>query len=182
MNQDQLLLEKAYQSILENKDVTSSPDFQQWFSGSKVVDANGNPLKVYHGTQNGRFTAFRLPEIRDEHDPFAVGGYFYNDAKKTGNYLGIWFSESLETAELFAGITSVPDRKVFSAYLQIKRPLIFDTYLELERVLEQHESTLDYRSTLQSKYDGVIIAKATTDTGILRKDFVVFNPSQIYLL
>lgn len=28
----------------------STPEFRQWFSGSQVVDATGNPLVVYHGT------------------------------------------------------------------------------------------------------------------------------------
>lgn len=38
-------LQKAkYQNII------NSPNFQQWFGNSKVVDKTGNPLIVYHGT------------------------------------------------------------------------------------------------------------------------------------
>lgn len=37
--------------------VEATADFQQWFANSKVVDAQGQPLIVYHGT-NQTFTTF----------------------------------------------------------------------------------------------------------------------------
>jgi hypothetical protein len=30
--------------------VGSTPEFKRWFAGSKIVDSSGNPLVVYHGT------------------------------------------------------------------------------------------------------------------------------------
>lgn len=30
--------------------ITDSPAFQRWFAGSQAVDAQGKPLKLYHGT------------------------------------------------------------------------------------------------------------------------------------
>ena len=33
-------------------DITQTPAFQRWFAGSKVVDAAGRPLRVYHGTSS----------------------------------------------------------------------------------------------------------------------------------
>ena len=41
-----------------NKDITKTSEFQRWFGNSKVVDSNGNPLIVYHGT-NSHFTVFQ---------------------------------------------------------------------------------------------------------------------------
>ena len=38
-----------------------TPEFKKWFGNSKVVDADGNPLVVYHGTSSREFTAFRNP-------------------------------------------------------------------------------------------------------------------------
>ena len=32
------------------RDLTSSPAFKKWFGDSKVVDADGKPLRVFHGT------------------------------------------------------------------------------------------------------------------------------------
>jgi len=40
---------------LEDEDVFDSPEFQRWFGDSKVVDEAGKPLRVYHGTPEGRF-------------------------------------------------------------------------------------------------------------------------------
>lgn len=37
---------------------TQTPEFQNWFGGSKVVDESGQPLRVYHGT-NADFDSFR---------------------------------------------------------------------------------------------------------------------------
>src|ERR1019366_8492594 len=40
-----------YSEIFEAKHVTTdSPEFKAWFAGSKVVDDNGTPLPVYHGS------------------------------------------------------------------------------------------------------------------------------------
>jgi hypothetical protein len=38
-------------------DQTKTPEFKKRFEGSKVVDENGNPLVVYHGT-NAKFNTF----------------------------------------------------------------------------------------------------------------------------
>jgi hypothetical protein len=39
-----------------------TPEWKRWFGKSKVVDANGKPLVVYHGTKQGRnFQIFRTP-------------------------------------------------------------------------------------------------------------------------
>jgi len=40
---------------------TQSPSFRRWFGGSKIVDPEGRPLPVYHGT-NEAFSAFEIPE------------------------------------------------------------------------------------------------------------------------
>ena len=39
--------------------VTETPKFKRWFGGSKVVDAKGKPLVVYHGT-GGNFNTFDM--------------------------------------------------------------------------------------------------------------------------
>jgi hypothetical protein len=44
------------------RDVTETPEFKRWFGDSKVVDANGKPLVVYHGT-NAVFDAFNKAPV-----------------------------------------------------------------------------------------------------------------------
>lgn len=80
---------------------TETPEFKQWFGDSKVVDADGNPLVVYHGSRNGDFSVF---------DP--------GESNPTLNG-GMYFSSSKEFAQKFAG----PNGKVFEVYLRIENPL-----------------------------------------------------------
>lgn len=59
-------------------------DVQQWFEGSKVADAAGQPLVVYHGTPHGDFKQFDLS--RAQRDAFC----------------SIWFTECEGQALLYA--------------------------------------------------------------------------------
>lgn len=54
-------------------DQTQTPAFRRWFGDSKVVDANGDPLVVYHGTTAPEFDVFRPGE--QAHD----AGIFFTD-------------------------------------------------------------------------------------------------------
>lgn len=40
------------ESRLDELQLPRSPEFYQWFKGSKVVDDEGNPLPVFHGTES----------------------------------------------------------------------------------------------------------------------------------
>jgi hypothetical protein len=84
-----------------------SPEFRQWFGDSKVVDANGNPLVVYHGTPSK--TAI------DSFNADNGGVFFTSDEKTAGEYTGargMWQSRSTGSVQ--------------SAYLAMKNPLIID--------------------------------------------------------
>lgn len=54
-------LRKYIRKILSESEPQSNlnDNFNKWFSGSKVVDASGNPLVVYHGTSK-KFSKFNL--------------------------------------------------------------------------------------------------------------------------
>lgn len=73
-----------------------TPEFKRWFGDSKVVDENGEPLVVYHGTDS-RFKVFKMREAE-----LGLGAYFTDDRE--------WASEF--------GSNVVP------AYLSIKKPLL----------------------------------------------------------
>ena len=40
-----------------------SPEFRNWFKGSSVVDENGDPKVVYHGTPSPTFEEFQFTVI-----------------------------------------------------------------------------------------------------------------------
>lgn len=58
--------------------VIETPEFQRWFAGSKIVDAAGNPLKLYHGTSKDQdFRKFRVP---------GNGAWFTTSSKDASDY------------------------------------------------------------------------------------------------
>ena len=62
------------------KKITDNPNFVKWFGGSKVVDENGEPLVVYHGSGKANIRAF---------DPSKAGDILRSDWGK-----GIYFTPS----------------------------------------------------------------------------------------
>lgn len=87
---------------------TETPEFKAWFGDSKVVDASGKPLVVYHGTPAGKIDKF-LPDGGDpvagarslelfrkakaRNEPFGYmnfrsGSFFSPDPEYAGNYTG----------------------------------------------------------------------------------------------
>ena len=76
---------------------TETPEFKRWFGDSKVVDSNGKPLVVYHGTDE-RFFAF-------DTDGSGDGGAFFTDSRSFAENYG---------------------ERVISAYLSIQNPYTID--------------------------------------------------------
>lgn len=87
------------------KDIISTSQFAKWFHGSKVIDDNGKPLIVYHGT---------------------TGGF---DQFKYSQDLGFHFG-TLEQAEKIADNKAARFKSigagssVFPVYLSIKNPVV----------------------------------------------------------
>lgn len=89
-------------------DVTDTPEFKRWFGNSKVVDKDGKPLVVYHGTDK-KFTEFSKEKI----------------GSNTGwdnSRLGFFFIADRGLASNFAKETS-GGGEIVEAYLSIQKPL-----------------------------------------------------------
>jgi len=72
---------------LWNEKGIDSPYFKKWFGKSKVVDENGEPLVVYHGTPGkleGNF--FDPNKLGEGHDVEGAGFYFTNDRSEASRY------------------------------------------------------------------------------------------------
>lgn len=74
--------EGAFAGVMASKgaDQTQTPEFKRWFGDSKVVDAEGKPLVVYHGSGTNGITVF---------DPTKAGEVQTSDWGK-----GIYFTPS----------------------------------------------------------------------------------------
>lgn len=94
-----------------------SDAFKAWFGDSKVVDANGKPLVVYHGAAQG-FTAFD-PKRVGVRDPgfFGSGFYFTPDEDTAQGYA--------DSAAEDAG-TDISGSVVMPAFVSLKNPFVWD--------------------------------------------------------
>lgn len=67
--------------LQENRQQTLSPEFRRWFGRSMLVDPNGNPVKLYHGTR-GNFNVFNLSEF----GKYGPGIYLSSSRENAGGY------------------------------------------------------------------------------------------------
>lgn len=87
-NSGQLLRDET--GSLGRAQVTKTPEFKNWFGDSKVVDDDGAPLVVYHGTQatfNDDF-AFDVGRIGQNASAEGYGFYFTSDESTARGYVG----------------------------------------------------------------------------------------------
>lgn len=62
------------------KNQTETPEFKKWFGDSKVVDENGKPLVVYHGT-NASFTEFDKGKMGQTDSGWYGRGFYFTPDK-----------------------------------------------------------------------------------------------------
>ena len=178
----QLLLQEAYDS--DGKADINTPEFKAWFGDSMVVDENGKPLMVYHGTPN-LFSAFDkayLPE------PSANDPGFYGQ--------GFYFADSYPGAWRYTKGKGV----VLPLYLSIRNPLVLDdVYNKMMREipLERIKELGIYKKGLETgKYAGFFFDEYVTENRLSKKlsdhakakgydgikagkEYVAFEPNQI---
>ena len=83
-------------STLPAGPVVNSPAFKAWFRASKVVDADGNPLPVYHGTGRPDRVGTQFKKSRATAGPMA---YFTDDPTVAGGYAQGKPDTSIEDAD-----------------------------------------------------------------------------------
>lgn len=146
-----------------------TPAFRAWFgdwegdpaNASKVVDENGEPLVVYHATDNA-FTVFDRSRLGENTDYNA-----YDEAAKRMSRLGFWFNES--------DLRKRTNTKLsVSAYVDIKNPYE-TTFDELWNAMSEtsHEEFIEDLNG--EGYDGITLE----DAEFGGKSFVLLEPTQI---
>jgi hypothetical protein len=112
---------------------TDTPAFKAWFGDSKVVDENGEPMVVYHGTGT-TIEAFDPKFTGQGNDQLGSGFYFTEDASQAKGY---------ETATLPYADQGKPggidSPNTIAAYLSIQNPIVLK---EGEEHLGQIDMTL----------------------------------------
>jgi len=151
----------------EQYELVRTPAFINFFgdwindpeNASKVVDSNGEPLVVYHGT-NEQFNVFSKKGKGNR-----VLGFFFTTDKE--------FSENYGESKLY--FLNIKNIKNFN-YEK------FDS-LNTRQNAENNYWQLEKKKLLSEMYNGVLIDRNDFFAGInfIRKDYVAFEPEQIKL-
>lgn len=140
-----------------------TPEFKRWFgdwehdpeNASKVVDENGEPLVVYHGTSN-EFTVFRNTQQNDA-GWLGKGYYFYGVEEESHGYMG------------------KKGGHLMPLFLNIRDPYYLSE-TEHDELMERDDVDFSAEFTEQiceDGYDGVYY------NGDLRREWMALYPTQI---
>ena len=109
------IMSRFIQYINESKINVESPTFKEWFGDSKIVNPDGTPMIVYHGTKT-RFTRFN----------------FQNAAQKI-----IWFTSDINAIKQ-GEVGAQGSGQIAKMYVKITHPAGWKDYDNL--VLDQFKS------------------------------------------
>jgi len=165
-----------------------TPEFKAWFGDSKVVDADGKPLTVYHGTRSPQdFNTFRT----DSGHNYGPGAYFTPEARRASGYAG-----------------DQEGSRVYSTYVKVEKPYIVqsDATIQdlgyklrqdsandvlIQKLLQKYNSTdknilgnaeVGNAWLREQGYDGIIKQRNRyTENGYVPEvvEVVAFNPEQV---
>lgn len=147
-------------------------NFWEWFGDSKIVDSDGNPLRVYHGTE-ADFDNFsdELRGSRTKHDKEDVGYHFTDDASYSDAYA------STSTMNLYMTYVEMFPEESDKVKHNIRNSNIMPVYLKIENPYYIPDAKIDRNVIQKAKnlgHDGII-----GKLGDKTKEFVVFEPNQI---
>ena len=169
----------------EKGGILNNPNFKEWFGDSKVVDENGNPLVVYHGTD-------------ENFDEFLYGIELAKKQGELGQYSGYsnQFGVHFGTKKA-SNYFSKNDGSILPVYLKIENPLRvpdlgeWDSYRIFAYLIKglgwEHLRGLDeedyykmgvLKDVLKSKgYDGFVYVNNLEGGGT--DSYIVLEPTQI---
>jgi hypothetical protein len=151
---------------------TDTESFKKWFGDSKIVDADGKPMVVYHGTADS-FSYFDL-----DHPNRKDAGWL-----GTGIYLTTSSDVAHSYSELKAGAVGA---NVMPLYVRLENPY-YATMQDKQRLMlngkEKGRLSADaWTKELKEKgHDGVILEYKAEDVGHanVSKEIVVFDTTQV---
>ena len=114
---------------------TTSAGFKRFFNGSKVVDQDGKPLVMYHGTAEDLFTVFDKEKIRE------------NDYDTPFN--GFWFS-----SDKFTSPAMRDAKNTIPVYLSIKNPAPSEVWRKVSKDVDKESNEGNLRLSKGSRSEG----------------------------
>jgi len=145
----------------------TSSNFKKWFGDSKVVDKDGDPLVVYHGSTAKGVTVFDTTRVTKRTTKGDLPGtYFTSDKAAASNF----------TRE-FGAKAGAPRGDITAAYLRIENPLNITS--AIKKYQKQGMTFGDAKrkalEALTPENDGVIFDGDKYN----HSEYIVFKPEQI---
>lgn len=112
-----------------------TPEFKNWFGESKVVNEQGEPLVVYHGTSAPDFTSFRTKTGYN----YGPGAYFTPEPIRAGEY-----------AETRTG------SRIYPAYVKLENPYLVTSDASVQDIgykIRKDPANVELLKKLMDKYD-----------------------------
>jgi hypothetical protein len=138
-------------------------------NSSKVVDENGEPMVVYHGTPDGRFTEFREDKQASNTKFDDSAGFFFTPDKKYAESYADWEDEDSYIERLLSGndAPNNANKDIKPVYLRIINPIDANT---------GHKGSKEiFNAAKENGNDGVF----SNQTANKMNEIVAFNPNQI---
>ena len=166
-----------------------TPEFKKWFGDSKVVDENGKPLVVYHGSRiNQNIGIFDRSKGKIlDHGYFGQGIYLTDNPRAAESYARQWNEPGYQYGPIYPVYVSIKNpanRKILE-----KLSTEFSTYSAFRSMDESKRVT---QLLKEQGYDGIIISNPTPhpygsvygsldELGgySIHPEIVVFRPEQI---
>lgn len=160
-----------------------TPEFKQWFEGSKVVDADGNPIRLYHGTDQD-ISVFKPSKegglgkgIYMTADPEFAGGYAmesaFGDKRKGGSNVMPLYANISNPIQITYAYRQAPATQVLQA-LGVSQDKAIDIVEKAYETKGNLTTELFSRAKKQG-YDGIIYLN---EDGSIR-EALAFEPNQI---
>ena len=141
----------------------SSEAFAKWFAGSKMVDGNGAPTVLYHGTQDD-VQYFDLTHTNRKDTGWAGEGVYLTDQPKLADAYSL-----MKKGPVGANVIPV--------YASIRNPYMAENALALKAKLRAggKEAAVKFTEELQANgFDGVVL---TYPDGT--REIIAFEPGQV---
>jgi hypothetical protein len=165
----------AMKRDLKAEPIDRTENFKKWFGKSKIVDGEGVPLKLYHGTDQD-FNIFKHPSETKGPRGGLMRGKDQSD--------GFYFTENPRVAEVYANhfarnVRKPADQKIIPVYLRMEKPYVIDMDSEYgNKYVFLNKENID---ALKAKgYDGVINLFDTKRRGVpVTKEYIAFDANQV---
>lgn len=168
---------RAAGAVFSRADQTQTPAFLRWFGDSKVVDAQGKPLVVYHGT-NRNFTVFSPGNAQG----WGTGIYLTDNAQEAaehgGNVMPVYVSLQNPWIEGQSPSPDATGTKAWAKYLKDRGASTdpdSENFVSMDDALAE-DGDLMNQVLREFGYDGII---AKLQSGQPGQEIVAFRPEQI---